>query len=241
MGTSTARRGPTGPKWRQAKGAATRYLAAGTEAPVTAREVAARYISALEGEEGEGGFLAQFRVTRKVAQELGAFWEEERTRGWGAALKKRGLEEVIGAPPEVTAQAVTASLGGPADNLEAVAARAALAEVLEEVLSGRADGEAEIESAWAVARFLCRAVSVRLVLDLGESLEAAAGAPRQLREALAELRQTVDLAADPAGGNPADWRGLVGWQWTTRILLDLREALGRQGQLRPLGGTHGGA
>ena len=51
MGTSSARRGPTGRLWRLAKGAATRYLSPGNAAAVAAGEVAARYVAAL----GEAG------------------------------------------------------------------------------------------------------------------------------------------------------------------------------------------
>ena len=47
MGTSSARRGPTTGLWRSAKGAATRYLSPGAAGEVSAREVVARYLTAL--------------------------------------------------------------------------------------------------------------------------------------------------------------------------------------------------
>src|SRR5208337_4267728 len=106
MGTSSARRGPTGPFWRLAKRAASRYLSPGTAGRMSAREVAARYVAAL----GEGGVppdlagaLAAFRLTRRVAQNLGAFCCQAASRGWPATLDAWGLkaaagEEVIAVP-----------------------------------------------------------------------------------------------------------------------------------------------
>jgi hypothetical protein len=61
--------------WRSAKGAATRYLSPGAAGEVSAREVVARYLAALEETSG-GEALAAFRVTRKAAQDLGALWQE---------------------------------------------------------------------------------------------------------------------------------------------------------------------
>jgi hypothetical protein len=207
---------------------------------VTAWEVAARYVAALEGEEGQSGFLAQFRQTRKAAQELGAFWGEVNSRGWEEALKSRGLKDLAEGPPAAAALALAAHLGGPAGSLEAAAGRTALAQVLREGLPGR-NGEGETpNAAQAVKSFLARAVAVRLSLDLGESLEAAAVAPGQLAANLKELSQAVEQAAGEAGPSSKDWPGLAGWQWTTQILVELREAL--NGRVKPgnAGGGHGG-
>ena len=90
MGTSSARRGPTTGLWRAAKGAATRYLSPGAGGEVSAREVVARYLAALEETPGQGEALAAFRFTRKAAQDLGAFWQEVAARGWEAALAGPG-------------------------------------------------------------------------------------------------------------------------------------------------------
>ena len=54
MGTSSARRGPTTALWRAAKGAATRYLSPEAGGEVSAREVVARYLAALEETPGQG-------------------------------------------------------------------------------------------------------------------------------------------------------------------------------------------
>ena len=98
MGTSSARRGPTTGLWRSAKGAATRYLSPAAAGEVSAREVVARYLAALEETPGPGEALAAFRVTRKVAQDLGALWQEVAARGWGLALKDRGLAPLAREP-----------------------------------------------------------------------------------------------------------------------------------------------
>ena len=57
MGTSSARRGPTTGLWRAAKGAATRYLSPAAAGEVSAREVVARYLAALEETPGQGEAL----------------------------------------------------------------------------------------------------------------------------------------------------------------------------------------
>jgi hypothetical protein len=202
--------------------------------------VASRYVAALEGEEGQNGFLAQFRQTRRAAQELGEFFGEVKSQGWEEALKNRGLANLAEAGPAAVALALAAHLGGPSGNLEAAAARTALAQVLREVFPGGAGGGEVPEAAQMVKSFLALAISVRLNLDLGEILEAAAPAPRQLAEALGKLSQTMNQAAGETAPSPRDWPGLAGWQWTTRILLNLQAALGRSPQSKDFGGGRGG-
>ena len=88
MGTSSARRGPTGPFWRLAKRAASRDL------PPALRARGRRGgCGPVCGSPGEGGAppdppgaLAAFRLTRRVAQNLGAFYCQAASRGWPAAL-----------------------------------------------------------------------------------------------------------------------------------------------------------
>jgi hypothetical protein len=85
MGTSAARRGPRGPRWSLARRAATRYLAGEESGLPAVRELAARYVAALEETALEEGrdLLGAFRLTRKVAQNLGDFLTPAPPRGWG--------------------------------------------------------------------------------------------------------------------------------------------------------------
>ncbi len=221
MGTSAARKAPTTRLWRQAKGAATRYLSPEGGGVVTAGEVAARYLAALG--EGEQGPLAAWRFTRKVAQDLGALAARAGFQGWQGALKDSGLGELAGHSPEEMAQGVSSALAGADGGLEAVVARAALVTVWLKspglTAGSRATGE---EAALLVPRFLAAALYLRLALDLGEPLEAAGSSVRQISNGLGELQAWIEQTAAPsapgAPGDPEGWRGLAGWTWVTEVL-----------------------
>ena len=207
MGTSSARKPPSGRHWRAAKAAAGRYLAAGAE-PVRAEEVLERYMAALTaGEEGQPG---PFRLARQVAQELGAFWEEQ--SGKSAAGGQSSLA--------VLARAQTlADAWVPEDgSLESAACRTALVATL------CAHLPSPTPAATAVVRdFLAQVVAVRLYLDLGETLEALAGDCARLEEGWQGLRRAAAAAlAVPEPPPPGAWRKLAGWLWLTRVLEGLR-------------------
>ena len=132
MGTSSPRQGPTSRLWRLAKGTATRYLSPENTGAVTAREVAARYVAALGegGGPGLAGALAAFRLTRKVAQNLGAFWCQADFQGVPAALSAWGLADWSEEAPESLAQPLSAALGVAGGGLEQAVAHTALVGVL---------------------------------------------------------------------------------------------------------------
>jgi hypothetical protein len=226
MGTSSARRGPTTAFWRAAKGAATRYLSPAGEGAVTAGEVVARYLAALEEAPGQGDRLAAFRFTRKVAQDLGAFWHEVNSRGWEAALANRGLA------PEMPAPGLSAVLAGSGGGLEEAVVRTSLALVLRPPLSqaqSSAPGRSSDirEPALLVRRFLATALHLRLALDLGEPLEGAARSYGRLRDGLSRIRDWIEAQAPGPGGlpvvpvNAAHWQGLAGWTWVTEFMSGL--------------------
>jgi hypothetical protein len=223
MGTSSARRGPTTGLWRAAKGAATRYLSPAAGGEVGAREVAARYLAALEETPGQGEALAAFRVTRKVAQDLGAFGEEVAARGWEAALKDRGLAPSAQGPPEMAAHGVSGVLAGSGGGLEEAVVRTALALVIREARQSRERPEA----AKLVRQFLVTAVHLRLALDLGEPLEAAAGSYGQLRDGLGRIKALIEAGAAAAGAaaecpaTSGHWQGLTGWTWVTEVMAGM--------------------
>ena len=228
MGTSSARRGPTTGLWRAAKGAATRYLSPAAEGEVSAREVVVRYLAALEETPGQGDRLAAFRVTRKVAQDLGALWQEVAARGWGLALKDRGLAPLALEPVDMLAAGVSGVLAGSGGGLEEAVVRTALALVIGPAVQSRN----RPEPAQIVRQFLVTALHLRLALDLGEPLEAAAGGYGRLREGLSRIKAVMEAGAEAAGAppeppaSPGLWQGFTGWTWVTEVMAALMKNLG---------------
>jgi hypothetical protein len=235
MGTSSARRGPTTGLWRLAKGAATRYLSPEAGGAVSAREVAARYLAALAEAPGQGDRLAAFRFTRKVAQNLGAFWDEVGTGGWEAALKERSLAGLGPGPPELLAHGLSAVLAGSGGGLEEAVVRTSLALVL----TPAATSANRPDPARLVRQFLATSVYLRLALDLGEPLEAAAGSLGRLRAGLSRIQALMESGIAAAGapsGPPATaghWQGLSGWTWVTEIMAGLMKNLAGDPPGRP--------
>ena len=237
MGTSAARRAPTTRLWRLAKGAATRYLSPEGSGGLAAREVVRRYLAAVEDSAGPGaqGSLAAFRLTRKVAQNLGAFWAQAASQGWPAALQAWGVAELETQPPDILAQGLAGALAGSYGGLETAVARAALATVLWTHLPSPDLPEVKPTpfirpAATRLAQeFLAAALYMRLVLDLGEPLEAAGRDFRGLKGGLAGLRgwieaaASVEAAAEPP--TPEHWPGLAGWLWVTQFFQALRQNL----------------
>jgi hypothetical protein len=228
MGTSSARRGPTTGLWRSAKGAATRYLAPAAGGEVSAQEVVARYLAAVTETPGQGEALAAFRVTRKVAQDLGALWQEAAARGWEAALNDRGLTALAREPAELLALRMSALLAGSGGGLEEAVVRTALALVLGPVMQS----QDRPQPAPVVRQFLVTALHLRLALDLGEPLEAAAGSAGRLRDGLSRIKAAIEAGAQAAGASPEPpdspslWQGFTGWTWVSEVMA------GILGQLR---------
>ena len=229
MGTSSARRGPTTALWRAAKGSATRYLSPAAGAEVSAQEVVSRYLAALAETPGQGEALAAFRVTRKVAQDLGALGQEVAARGGRAALAERGLAPLAGGSSELLAPGVAGVLAGSGGGLEEAVVRTALALVVGEAVQSRD----RTEPAQLVRRFLVTAVHLRLALDLGEPLEAAAGSYERLRDGLSRIKARIEAGASAAHAappappdTPGHWQGLTGWTWVTEIMAGLLKSLG---------------
>ena len=219
MGTSSARRAPTTWFWRRAKGAAGRYLAPEGGVGLEAREVVSRYLAALREDAGPGSqsWLADFRLTRKVGQNLGAFLGEVASQGWEAALGAWGLSGAAGPPREMAMAALTGSLMEADGSLEGAVARSSLAAVLQDFAASK-----QVAPAQVVRRFLAETLYQRLVLDLGEPLEAASRNYGHWRQGLEGLKSWITRAGASEGPEeplpPPQWRGLGGWQWVTAVL-----------------------
>ena len=213
--------------WRSAKGAATRYLSPGAGGEVSAREVVSRYLAALEETPGQGEALAAFRVTRKVAQDLGAFAQEVAARGWEAALAGRGLAPLARGPQELLAPGVSGVLAGSGGGLEEAVVRTALALVVR----GAVQSQARPDPAQVVRTFLVTAVHLRLALDLGEPLEAAAGSYARLRDGLDRIKALIEADSAPLTAvseipeTAGHWQGLAGWTWITELMAGLLASL----------------
>ena len=225
MGTSSARRAPTTRLWRLAKAAATRYLSPESGGAVDAREVVVRYVAALGegGGPGPAGALAAFRLTRRAAQNLGAFCCLADCRGWPAALEGWGLQDLAGDGLEVLTPSLSAAVEAPGGELEQAVAHTALMGVLQNLPMAPGQGE---RPARLVRRFLVEAFGLRLVLDLGESLEAAASGIPPLRQGLTGLAAWIDRASilpnlPRSPLTPDAWLGLPGWTWVTSLLTEL--------------------
>jgi hypothetical protein len=194
---------------------------------VSVQEVVARYLAAVEETPGQGEPLAAWRVTRKAGQDLGALAEEVRNVGWEAALTARGLAAAAPETPELLAQGLSELLAGSGGGLEEAVVRTSLALVVRpEVKSAARPAPAHL-----VARFLATALFLRLALDLGESLEAAAGGYERLRVGLGRIRAWIE-AQSPGPGEPSEalvmaghWQGLAGWTWVTEGLTTLMTKL----------------
>jgi hypothetical protein len=227
MGTSSARRGPTTGLWRSAKGAATRYLSPAAGAEVSARQVVARYLAALEETPGQGEALAAFRVTRKAAQDLGAFWQEVAALGWEAALEAQGLAPLAREPASTLATGVSGVLAGSGGGLEEAVVRTALALVLGPAVTSQ-DVPKPVQ---VVRQFLVTALYLRLALDLGEPLEAAAESSGRLRDGLSRIKAVIEAGALAAGApseppaTPGLWQGFTGWTWVTEVMAGLMQNL----------------
>jgi len=228
MGTSSARRAPTTWLWRRAKGAATRYLAPEGGAGLEARDVVVRYLAALGEDAGPGssGLLGTFRLTRKAGQNLGAFMGEVASQGWDSALSAWRITEESRLSREVAAPLLAGALLEPDGSLEDAVARSSLAAVLQDF-----EPSGEIAPDQLVTRFLAESLYQRLVLDLGESLEAASRGYGQWRHGLDGLKSWIAGAgAMEQTPPPGQWRGLAGWNWVT---LTLEKMLGRLRECHP--------
>jgi hypothetical protein len=227
MGTSSARRGPTSGLWRAAKGAASRYMSPSAAGEVSAREVVARYLVALEETPGQGEALAAFRVTRKAAQDLGALWQEAAARGWEAALEAKGLAPLPREPADMLGPGVAGVLAGSGGGLEEAVIRTALALVLGPAVTS----QDRPQPAQIVRQFLVTALHLRLALDLGEPLEAAAGSSGRLRDGLSRIKAVIEAGALAAASpseppaTPGLWQGFTGWTWVTEYMAGLLQNL----------------
>ena len=108
------------------------------------------------------------------------------------------------------------------------------------VLRPAVQSQDRLEPAQVVRQFLVTAVHLRLALDLGEPLEAAAGSSGRLRDGLSRIKAVIEAGALAAGAPsepPATsglWQRLTGWTWVTEVMAGLMQNI-EQGDLRSAG------
>jgi hypothetical protein len=135
-------------------------------------------------------------------------------------------------------QALSEVLAGSGGGLEEAVVRTALALVLQPALPAPARPAAD----HLVRQFLATALHLRLVLDVGESLEAAAPDSGSLQAGLDWIRvwiETGALAAPVSAAPPATaahWQGLMGWVWITEIMAAMLSAPASVDQRHPCAG-----
>jgi hypothetical protein len=138
-------------------------------------------------------------------------------------LKDRGLTGEAGQALEIPAPVLAGALLEADGGLEGAVARSSLAAVLQGVGVSEQAAPAQV-----VTRFLAESIYQRLILDLGDPLEAAGRSYSHWQEGLNGLRSWIAGAGAMEGPDepapPEEWRGLAGWNWVT---LTLEKMLGR--------------
>ena len=84
------------------------------------------------------------------------------------------------------------------------------------------------DPAQIVRQFLVTALHLRLALDLGEPLEAAAGGFGRLRDGLSRIKAVIEAGAGAPPEPPATsslWQGFTGWTWVTEVMAGLMRNL----------------
>lgn len=149
MGTSASYSAP--PSWGPLKAEVTRIAGAGVPTPEQIAGVLSTFVGGnggasglARGSGGGAGRIARGGPARAVAGRLGAFVSDVRSVGLSEALRRAGLEDLIGKPVGEILNGLLDRLGGSASTLDDVDARTALARVREELLDAATSSE-EVE------------------------------------------------------------------------------------------------
>jgi hypothetical protein len=242
MGTSKGYSAPQTPQWSHVKSIVTRTAGAGKPERAVAREVVGAFVTALGGPKAASrgsGSIGRGRAAQRVAAGFASFATAVALDGLDAALARNGLAALVGRPAAEVLDALIEHLGGPADTLDDVDARNALArlreemlndletrEELEEMLSGMVTKD-QLEH-FLVAFFgyylfeqFIRVFYERLVRRVGDARATAYldGIEAYLRAVIEEQHQSRDLGA-------VDWAGDEGQRLTDSILEEALRVFG---------------
>ncbi len=160
--------------------------------------------------------------------------ERHRLSRWRVQKVKGSLEDGLPGPQQAPHRllpeerdaflALAGVLMEPDGSLEGAVVRSSLATVLLDFETSMIDSPDQV-----VTRFLAESFYRRLVLDLGEPLEAAGLSFGHWRQGLHGLKNWIAGAAavkEPAEpATPEQWRGLAGWTWVTLTLETMLRGL----------------
>jgi hypothetical protein len=195
VGTSSARKAPVGKFWRTAKTYASRFASGKEASPPQAKEVVARYLTALKADAADHNenFLP---LLAGAAAALGNFYHHWEQNGWEAALANLGLPPVQAQNREDMIPALLDRLIGPGNKLAEAVARAALIDHLEPVLAvyekfPPTQTFSDSNRLNKISHFLGLALGRKLLSDLGESLEFHSPSLSLGRQRQEELRSHI--------------------------------------------------
>lgn len=233
MGTSSARRAPVSRPWRLAKTLTSRFASGKEATPPLAREVVARYLTALEGR-STGTVAASGPLLPEVARtamNLGNFYQAWHQEGMETAAAYVGVPVGPRASDEFIPLLLD-RLAGPGSTLGEAAARAALLDHFETIWDGGAPSNPKMSAAGSpdrggqagVAHFLGLALYRKLTSDLGESLEYHAPSVQAGCRRQEELKAHILAAAEglqldgPSTGAVSEDQAAA---WLARLILHL--------------------
>ncbi len=249
MGTSASRSGSnssTGGAWTTAKTRASRF-AGGTGS--SAAGVVSGYAAALAesggasgGAGGTGGGVGSSRVATatRVGQGLGAFMGDVGSRGLDAALRERGLEQLIGKSAEEVLAGIADHIAGNGGPLDEAIARATVVEVLTDIfdeeqdeydqlqklLEDRLDGDGFKE---ILRLFLSKSIFEMLLADMADRFEENGDSTSEILRKERQIEQFIEAMVefDLGQADPLrfDWAGAEGKALVERNLAAAIEQL----------------
>ena len=265
MGTSKGYQMPTGGAWTPLKTDGNRFVTEGPDGSVAPGEMVRRYLTAvggargiLSGAAGSGGGRGggggsaggqsgggtgggSTSAAGRVARGVGGFFSRAASAGLATALREAGLGALVGATAADLAAGLLDALAGPASTIDDAAARAALADLTEELLEQARTPE-EVEAALVgsldaadiaglLTRFFGLYIYERFCRDFYERWVKAAGSGATAT-ALGSIKEFIQstLAAGMRGRDlrSVDWQGSEGAQVVSQVLSDTCYVFGVQ-------------
>jgi len=139
MGTSKGYQAPSSPQWGKFKGKVTAASGGGAVTPDIAREIIRGFIQTNGGVENivQGkGTIGSSRVAQTVAGRFAGFVSSVSTTGLPETLDQYGLGDLIGKPSGEISSALLDFLCDDGSILDEVDARSAMADLIDELLTG---------------------------------------------------------------------------------------------------------
>lgn len=238
MGTSTGYGMPTGGEWTPLKTGVTKFAKSGESESLTPNALLGKYLKAIGGVNDiyQGGRGGGGGTVQKAGRNLSSFLSRVGSVGLNDALREIGLSNLIGRSAVEVSAGLLDSLMGSASTLDEAAARAALADINEDLLQDAQtyedvervlsesldkDGLAKI-----LARFFGYYIYERFCRDFYERLIKAVGS-LQANNLLKSIKGCIESSLKAKTVNrdltKIDWKGTEGQRLTEQILLETIE------------------